>query len=125
MLSSRVYRGLLSHYLVPWCSWLTHRTVTAKSVGSNPIGIVCPSEASRRIATSKRRKTELKLYDRMPFERGKVLHYGEAEMPWNMKVDGHIRKCRQEDELNSEKCGVADSLGRLAIAATRKSIAFN
>jgi hypothetical protein len=50
----------------------------------------------------------------MPFERGKVLHYGEAEMPWNMKVDGHIRKCRQEDKLNSEKCGVADSLGRLS-----------
>ena len=51
----------------------------------------------------------------MPFERGKVLHYGEAEMPWNMKVGGHIRKCRQEDELNSEKCGVADTLGRLAL----------
>lgn len=36
-------------------------------------------------------------------------------MPWNMKVDGRIRKRRQEDELNSEKCGVADSLGRLAL----------
>ena len=35
-------------------------------------------------------------------------------MPWNMKVDGRIRKRRQEDELNSEKCGVADSLGRLS-----------
>ena len=31
-----------------------------------------------------------------------------------MKVDGRIRKRRQEDELNSEKCGVADSLGRLS-----------
>ena len=35
-------------------------------------------------------------------------------MPWNMKVDGRLRKRRQEDELNSEKCGVADSLGRLS-----------
>ena len=32
-----------------------------------------------------------------------------------MKVGGHIRKRRQEDELNSEKCGVADALGRLAL----------
>ena len=31
-----------------------------------------------------------------------------------MKVGRHIRKRRQEDELNSEKCGVADSLGRLS-----------
>lgn len=56
----------------------------------------------------------------MPFERGKVLCYGEVEIPWNVKVGGRIRKHRQEDELNSEKCGIADTLGRLAVAATRK-----
>lgn len=49
----------------------------------------------------------------MPFERGKVLRRNGVEIPSNMKVDGRIRKRRQEDELNSEKCGVADSLGRL------------
>ena len=32
-----------------------------------------------------------------------------------MKVGRHIIKRRQEDELNSEKCGVADTLGRLAL----------
>lgn len=54
----------------------------------------------------------------MPFERGKALRQGEVEIPWNMKLGGDIRSRRQEDELNSEKCSTADTLGRLAIAAT-------
>ena len=98
--------------LVPWCSWLTHRTVTAKSVGSNPIGIVCPSKASKSLANSKKRKTKLKLYDRMLFERSKVLCQNGVEIPSNMKVDGRIRKHRQEDKLNSEKCGAGGHSGK-------------
>ena len=54
----------------------------------------------------------------MPFERGKALRQGEVEMPWNVKLGGDIRSRRWEDELNSEKCSTADTLGRLAIAAT-------
>ena len=54
----------------------------------------------------------------MPFERGKALRHGEVEIPWDMKLDGDIRSRRQEDKLNSEKCSAADTLGRLAIAAT-------
>lgn len=54
----------------------------------------------------------------MPFERGKALQRNGVEIPSDMKLDGDIRNCRQEDELNSEKCSTADTLGRLAIAAT-------
>ena len=48
----------------------------------------------------------------MPFERGKVLRRNGVEIPSNMKVDGRIRKRRQEDELNSEKCGAGGPLGK-------------
>ena len=49
----------------------------------------------------------------MPFERGKVLRRNGVEIPSNMKVDGRIRKRRQEDELNSEKCGAGGPLGKI------------
>ena len=50
----------------------------------------------------------------MPFERGKALQRNGVEIPSDMKLDGDIRNCRYEDELNSEKYSAADVLGRLS-----------